>query len=138
MKETAPQHIWSDTRIVACVGNTIGIIPVNLKEQVYKQMTALAGEEGVIVMVYWNARSFGDACQNFYHANPQLCGPFAGDSINFDSTTLCTPAPWNYRSHWTGVDEARQVLKDLDLEEIMVEERGKGVLVAARANSRKD
>jgi len=138
MKEQAPAHIWSDTRIVACIGNTIGIIPVNLKEQVYKQMTALAGEEGVIVMVYWNSRCFGDACQNFYHANPQLCGPFTGDSINFDSTTLCTPAPWNYRSHWTGVEEVRQILKDLDLEEICVEEKGKGVLVAARANSRKD
>jgi len=138
MKETAPKHIWSDTRIVTCVGNTIGIIPNDLKAQVYKQMTALAGEEGVIVIVYWNARSFGDACQNFYHANPQLCGPFAGNSIDFDTTTICTPAPWNYRSHWTGVEEARQILKDLDLEEIIVEERGKGVLVAARAKSSKD
>jgi len=137
LKDKAPAHIWEDTKIVCCVGNTMGIIPENLKERVYRQMTELAGEEGVIVIVYWNARSFGDACQNFYHANPQLCGPFAGDSIDFNTTTLQTPAPWNYRSHWTGVEEAREVLRSLDLEEIMVEEKGKGVLVAARANKKK-
>merc|ERR1711979_16143 len=138
MRQKAPKHIWSDTKIVACVGNTIGIIPVDLKARVYQQMAELAGEEGVIVIVYWNARCFGDACQNFYHANPQLCGPFAGDSIDFNTTTLTTPAPTNYRSHWTGVDEAREVLRSLNLEEIIVEERGKGVLVAARANTRSD
>lgn len=138
VKKECPAHVMTDTKIVTCVGNTIGIIPVNLKERVYRQMTALAGEDGVIVVVYWNARSFGDACQNFYHANPQLCGPFTGESINFDTTTLTTPAPWNYRSHWTGIEEARQILKELDLEEIIVEERGKGVLVAARANKKTD
>jgi SAM-dependent methyltransferase len=138
MEKNCPKHIWSDTRIVACVGNTIGIIPEELKKRVYQQMAELAGEEGVVVIGYWNARYFGDACQNFYHANPQLCGPFAGDSINFDTTTLTTPAPWNYRSHWTGVEEARQVLRSLNLEEISVEEHGKGVLVAARANKRSD
>jgi NDP-sugar pyrophosphorylase family protein/SAM-dependent methyltransferase len=136
MRNKAPKHIWDDTRIVACVGNTIGIIPENLKERVYRQMAELAGPGGVVVIVYWNARCFGDACQNFYHANPQLCGPFAGDSIDFNTTTLQTPAPWNYRSHWTGVDEARGVLRKLGLEEIMVEEKGKGVLVAARVNTK--
>ena len=138
MKRTAPKHIWSDTRIVTCVGNTIGIIPENMKPKVYQQMAELAGEDGVIVIVYWNARCFGDACQNFYHANPQLCGRFTGDSINFDTTTLTTPAPTNYRSHWTGIDEAREILRNMNMEEIVVEERGKGVLVAARANTRKD
>jgi len=136
MKAKAPKHIWDDTRIVACIGNTIGIIPENLKERVYRQMAELAGPDGVIVVVYWNAKSFGDACQNFYHANPQLCGPFAGDSIDFDTTTLQTPAPWNYRSHWTGVEEARAVLRKLGLEEIMVQEKGKGVLIAARLNTK--
>lgn len=138
MSREAPKHIWSDTKVVCCVGNTMGIIPDNLKEKVYRQMTELAGDDGVIVIVYWNAACFGDACQNFYHANPQLCGPFKGDSIDFNTTTLATPAPTNYRSHWTGVEEARQVLRSLDLEEIIVEERGKGVLVAARKNTRSE
>jgi len=76
--------------------------------------------------------ALGNLCTQF----DPLDGAFS--SNNFDTTTLCTPAPTNYRSHWTGVEEARQVLKDLDLEEIVVEERGKGVLVAARAKARQD
>jgi len=113
----------------------MGIIPENLKRTVYKQMAALAGNGGVVVIVYWNARHFGDACQNFYHANPQLCGKFKGDAIDFDSTTLTTGPPTNYRSHWTGVEEARRIMADLGLEEIVVEEKGKGVLVAVRMNT---
>merc|ERR1719399_2699877 len=120
LQEKAPKHIWSDTKIVACVGNTIGIIPDNLKERVYQQMTELAGPDGVVVIVYWNARSFGDACQNFYHANPQLCGPFTGSAINFETTTLTTPA---YRTHWTGIEEARNNMVKYGLEEILIEER---------------
>merc|ERR1711865_1122729 len=111
---------------------TMGIIPVELKRKVYEEMIKLAGPKGVMVVVFWNARWFGDACQNFYHSNPQLCGPFKGESIDFNTTTLQTPAPWNYRSHWTGVEEARTVLRKLGLEEIMVQEKGKGVLIAAR------
>merc|ERR1712137_1312059 len=132
MQKKAPQHIWEDTKIVACVGNTIGIIPENMKDRVYQQMAELAGPDGVVVIVYWNARCFGDACQNFYHANPQLCGPFKGDSIDFESTTLTTPPPTSYRSHWTGIEEARKLVRDLGLEEIVVEEKGKGVIMAAR------
>jgi hypothetical protein len=138
MMQKAPAHIWSDTRIVACIGNTMGIIPQEMKEQVYRQMTELAGENGVVILGYWNAAHFGDACQNFYHANPQLCGPFSGDSVDFKTATITTPPPWNYRSHWTGVEEAREVLRSLNLEEIIVEERGKGVLVAARAKARSE
>merc|ERR1719162_2869219 len=132
IKRTCPAHFQTDTKIVACVGNTMGIIPVELKRKVYEEMIKLAGPKGVMVVVFWNARWFGDACQNFYHSNPQLCGPFKGESIDFDTTTLTTPAPTSYRSHWTGVEEARKLLRDLNLEEIVVEEKGKGVIVAAR------
>merc|ERR1711870_219436 len=132
MQDHAPKHIWSDTRIVSCVGNTIGIIPNELKPRVYQQMAELAGPKGVVVIVYWNARWFGDACQNFYFANPQLCGQFDGSCIDLATTTLTTPPPTSYRTHWTGVEEARAVLDDMGLEEIIVEEKGKGVLVAAR------
>lgn len=119
-----------DARVVACVGNTIGIIPAELKEKVYKQMLELAGPNGLLIMAYWNARCFGDAVQNFYHANPQLCGPFLGSSIDLETTTLTTPS--GYCTHWTSVEEARRVMMSLDAEIISIREEGKGVLVAAR------
>merc|ERR1711904_267407 len=122
--------LWDDVRIVACVGNTIGIIPQELKETVYNQMLDLAGQQGILVMTYWNARWFGDAVQNFYHANPQLCGPFTGESIDLSTTTSTTPS--GYRTHWTSVEEARQVMQRLGAEIISIKDQGKGVLVAAR------
>merc|ERR1712226_1387893 len=44
--------IWNHARVVACVGNTIGIIPVELKPTVYRQMMELAGDNGVVIMAY--------------------------------------------------------------------------------------
>jgi len=123
-------EFWDDARIVACVGNTIGIIPEELRQQVYNEMVELAGNDGVLVMVYWNARWFGDACLNFYHANPKLCGPFNGDSVDFKKTTLTTPM--QYKTKWTSVEEARNVMEGLGLEIISLREKGKGVFVAAR------
>jgi len=123
-------EFWDDTRVVACVGNTIGIIPEELRPQVYEQMAEVAGQDGVLVMVYWNARWFGDACLNFYHANPKLCGPFEGQAVDFKNTTLTTPM--KYKTKWTSVQEARDLMEDLGMEIISLREKGKGVFVAAR------
>lgn len=123
-------EFWDDTRIVACVGNTIGIIPEELRPKVYEQMAGVAGKDGVVVMVYWNAKWFGDAVLNFYHANPKLCGAFEGENVDFKNTTLKTPM--DYKTKWTSVDEARQIMEDLGMEVISLREKGKGVFVAAR------
>jgi SAM-dependent methyltransferase len=123
-------EFWDDVRVVACVGNTIGIIPEELRPAVYDQMAGVAGKDGVVVMVYWNARWFGDAVLNFYHANPKLCGTFEGESVDFKKTTLKTPM--DYTTKWTSVDEARQLMEDHGMEIISMREKGKGVLVAAR------
>jgi len=123
-------EFWHDTKVVACVGNTIGIIPEELRPKVYEQMAEVAGPDGVVVMVYWNARWFGDACLNFYHKNPALCGPFGGEDVDFKNTTLTTPM--NYKTKWTGVDEAREIMENMGMEIISLREKGKGVFVAAR------
>ena len=92
---------WDETvKVVTCVGNTIGIIPPEIKPAVYKQMAHVAGKQGVAIMVYWNGNRFGDAVQHFYHKNPQLCGPFTGECIDLDTRTLRTPS--GYTTHWTG------------------------------------
>jgi len=123
-------EFWDDARVVACVGNTIGIIPQQMRPTVYEQMAEVAGNDGVLVMVYWNAKWFGDACLNFYHANPKLCGAFEGESVDFKNTTLTTPM--QYQTKWTSVDEARAVMEELGMEIISLREKGKGVFVAAR------
>jgi SAM-dependent methyltransferase len=127
---------WGDARVVACVGNTIGIIPEELRPQVYKQMADVAGPDGVVVMVYWNARWFGDACLNFYHANPKLCGPFEGECVDFKNTTLETPM--KYKTKWTSSEEARALFEDMGMEIISLREKGKGVILAARGSAARE
>jgi SAM-dependent methyltransferase len=133
-KEFPPAEglLWDDVRVVACVGNTIGIIPQQLKETVYRQMFELAGPNGIVIMAYWNAAWFGDAVQNFYHANPQLCGEFEGESIDLSTATLSTPS--GYCTHWTSISEARSVMDSLGAEVISLKAKDKGVLVAARTS----
>jgi SAM-dependent methyltransferase len=130
LKSECKEEFWEDSKVVACVGNTIGIIPEELRPKVYQQMAEVAGKDGVIVMVYWNARWFGDACLNFYHKNPKLCGPFEGAHVDFKNTSLATPM--DYKTKWTSVDEARDTMEKMGMEIISIREKGKGVCVAAR------
>ena len=96
-------------KVVICVGNTIGIMPPEVQATVYDQMMRVGGTDGAFVIVYWNGNKFGEACQNFYSKNPQLCGEFKGDSIDISTCTLVTPA--GYRTHWTKPDEARGIFE---------------------------
>jgi len=124
-------NVENRPKIVMCVGNTIGIMPPEVKSNVYQQMKELAGFEGYMVVVYWNGNKFGDAVQNFYHKNPQLCGKFTGDCIDLDTCTLTTPS--GYRTHWTKPEEARAIFEtEIGAEVTGLMEKGNGVLVAGR------
>jgi len=119
-------------KIVMCVGNTIGIMPDEIKETVYKEMAEVAGETGLAVIVFWNGNKFGDAVQHFYFANPQLCGEFSGEHIDLDSCTLRCPS--GYTTHWTKPEEARMIIEGYGLEVVALEESSDkvGVLTAFR------
>ena len=53
-----------------------------------------------------------------------------GECIDYDTCTLKTPS--GYQTHWSGVEEVRNIIKDLGMEEVVLEEKGKGVLCAFR------
>jgi len=127
----------SRPKIVICVGNTIGIMPKEVRKNVYQQMKNLAGRDGYMVIVYWNGNRFGDAVQHFYHKNPQLCGPFKGECIDLDTCTLTTPS--GYCTHWTKPEEARLIFeKEVDVEVTCLLEKGNGVLVAGRMHGNRE
>eukprot|EP00992_Anisonema_acinus_P000938 TRINITY_DN10333_c0_g1_i1.p1 TRINITY_DN10333_c0_g1~~TRINITY_DN10333_c0_g1_i1.p1 ORF type:complete len:1063 (+),score=244.11 TRINITY_DN10333_c0_g1_i1:56-3244(+) len=130
LERKKPEWLVNTNKVVFCVGNTIGIIPEELRPSIYKEMAALAGPSGVAVMGYWNGRYFGDAVQHFYAPNPQLCGPFTGECIDMASRTLRTPS--GYCTHWTTAEEARDIMLQYGLRIVSLEEYGKGVLVAFR------
>lgn len=133
LKAELPAEWVDDKRpkVITCVGNTIGIIPPEIRKEVYQQMMKLAGPNGYFVIVYWNGNTFGEAVQHFYHKNPQLCGPFTGESINLETQTLTTPS--GYCTKWTGPEEARDIFeREIGAEVHLLEEKGRGVLVAGR------
>jgi len=138
LKRELPESWMVDSRpkVVMCVGNTIGIMPPEVRKNVYQEMKNLAGIDGYMVVVYWNGNRFGDAVQNFYHKNPQLCGKFGGECIDLDTCTLSTPS--GYRTHWTKPEEARAIFElEIGVEVAELLEKGNGVLVAGRMREAK-
>jgi len=136
----APEMSGKDVpKVVTCVGNTIGIMPDEIKKDVYMEAARVAGKNGIVVMVYWNGNKFGDAVQHFYHANPQLCGEFDGSAIDLSSCTLSCPS--GYTTHWTRPEEARAIIEGYGLQVVSVEESPTdkvGVLAAFRLADSRD
>merc|ERR1712166_1113383 len=131
MQREIPEEWMNRPKVVICVGNTIGIMPPDLKVKCYQEMKRMAGTDGYMVVVYWNGNKFGDAVQNFYHKNPQLCGPFTGAHVNLAECRLKTPQ--DYSTKWTKPEEARMIFEqDVDAEVVEVLEKGDGVMVAGR------
>lgn len=89
-----PSWVKDTTKVVICVGNTMGIMPPEIGLNAHKQMKLVGGTEGAFATVYWNGNRFGDALQNFYLKNPQLCGEFSGEHIDLKGTNLKTPQAW--------------------------------------------
>ena len=134
LEECITERYQNAHKLVCCLGNTIGIMPSQVKASVYREMINVVGSEGIAVMVYWNGNWFGDAIQNFYLRNPQLCGSFTGANVDFSNLTLETST--GYKTHWTTPEEATMVVKGFDWNPLEVREKGKGVLVAGQLAKR--
>ncbi len=72
--ERAPDAHPGQKKVVVCVNNTLGIFPDAIKADAYRQMHEVAGEDGIIIVGFWNGKHFGEGVQHFYNKNPVLCG----------------------------------------------------------------
>eukprot|EP00752_Nemacystus_decipiens_P001851 g1784.t1 len=112
--------------VVTCVNNTLGVFPDAIKPRTYSQMKELAGEDGIIIIGFWNGNKFGEALQYFYHKHPELCGTMKGAIIDIEERHLDTKE--GYHTHWTTPEEARKVLEESGFNILDVTEIGVGVL----------
>lgn len=96
-------------KVVICTGNTLGIMPEDVRSKVLRQMKHIAGDDGVVIVGYWNAHSFGHAVQHFYAAHPELCGPLEGAEYDWKNATMRTKQ--GYRTKWTTAAEAKRLLE---------------------------
>lgn len=117
---------FSGPTVVTCVNNTLGVFPDAIKPRTYSQMKELAGEDGIIIIGFWNGNKFGEALQYFYNKHPELCGSMKGAVIDIEERHLDTSE--GYHTHWTTPEEAHKVLGESGFHVLDVTEIGVGVL----------
>ncbi|KAA8492221.1 Dimethylglycine N-methyltransferase [Porphyridium purpureum] len=117
----APAWIWEPdvTRVLASVGNTIGILDADTREAFFDQMIAVAGEQGFLMIGLWNAHDFPQAVERFYARNEKLCGKLNRQQIDYKRATLTTysgyTTQWAYPEHVVADAKARKIeIQQLD------------------------
>jgi sarcosine/dimethylglycine N-methyltransferase len=105
--------------LVTCVNNTLNIMPEHLRGGVVEQLLAVAGDDGICLVTYWNGNFFSHAIMNYYKKNPNLCGKFeVHKHVDWEKRCLLTPT--NYSTEWHFPVEVQQLLRayDVDVENI--------------------
>ena len=80
-------------------GNTIGNIQHEQRTRVLKEMSIIAGKEGLCLMINWNSDFFGNSLQHFYSQHDDVIGSFEKAKVNFTHCTLYQPDT-KYSTKW--------------------------------------
>lgn len=124
-------EVSNQTKMIFCVGNTLGIVPPAVREAMLRAMgAACTSPSDIVVIICHNAMQFGHALQHFYGKMPQLCGSLEGAVIDFTNCTLTTKT--GYYTKWTMPGEAVDMVQSLGWEVVEVKKEVKAVMVAAR------
>lgn len=121
--------------LVVCVNNTLSIMPEEIRPKCVQQMRAVAGENGLVFLSYWNGRKFRDGLVNYYSINPQLCGEFDVAVQDFERRKLNTKT--GYTSHWPLEHEVETMLRcyGVPIRDIIeVKTVGKGIFAILRGS----
>ncbi|MFK7825619.1 MAG: methyltransferase domain-containing protein [Oligoflexales bacterium] len=132
--DNAPAWIWGDDvlRVVACVGNTFGVIPQEFKKNCIEQMLLTAGEEGFLFIGYWNGKAFPRAVKEFYKKNTRLCGDIWDENVSLESATLTSQT--GYSTRWMFSDEVKNEIKVNNFEILNYKDQGVGVSYVAKVH----
>jgi SAM-dependent methyltransferase len=96
--------------VVACVMNTLGIMPDGVRLRVLREMARLAGSDGTVFLTVFNADNFEEGIHRFYGENPGLCGPISLADVSYRTRELRV-ADTGYYSHWFSVDELQSLAR---------------------------
>jgi SAM-dependent methyltransferase len=106
--------------LIACVMNTLGIMPGSVRVQVLEQMARVADGGQLLVEVH-NADHFEQAVDEFYRTNPELCGlgvdgVLKDSDVSMATKEVCVRDPDTgetlYYSHWFSSDELSQLANE--------------------------
>lgn len=125
------KDILDQQKLVFCAGNTLGIVP----DEVRRSMMVAMGDtctspKDIVVMIFFNGLMFGEAIQHFYSKMSHLCGSLEGAAFDFNNCILATQA--GYYTKWTTPDEAVGIVEELGWELLEVKKEGVALMVSAR------
>jgi len=130
-------ELYDERMLVACVNNTLSIMPPEIRPAVVRQMRKVAGQNGLVFLTYWNGRKFREGLVHYYKKNPSLCGNFDIAKQDFERRKLLTET--GYTSYWPYENEVELMVisygvRPADIIDIKVV--GKGVFVIIKGISR--
>lgn len=133
LKNEIPQSapFWNHKKIIACITNTLGIMPESIRGDVVREMVQALGENGVFFLSVFNARFFQLGLDEFYRKVPALCGPIQDSDINYHNHELRVNAT-GYFTHWFSEDEVRGFVENAGLKDYEIIRHGVGLMVLGR------
>lgn len=123
--------ILSLQKLVFCAGNTLGIVPPEVRHDMIVAMgEACTTPDDIVVLIFFNGQMFGEGLQYFYAKMPHLCGSLDGAAIDFKNCTLTTKT--GYFTKWTTPSEAIDIVKDLGWELVEIKKDSVALMLSAR------
>ena len=88
----------SNTNIVMCLYNTLGVIPSDKRQAFVDNMLDVAGEDGLAILTAFNGDNFGFVAPKMYH--PMLPMIRTIDDDSFDEKNRVFQNSLGFRSQW--------------------------------------
>lgn len=135
--ESAGEYPQEDEYVIfACVNNTLGIMPDDVRQNVLKEVSRLlqlfAGRSTFLIG-YFDGEHFGAGVQYFYGRNPTLCGSLVGADIDVENQVIKTKD--GYVSRWMTAARAYDTLGAFGLTCVRSESRDNGVIIEANRST---
>jgi ubiquinone/menaquinone biosynthesis C-methylase UbiE len=118
--------------LVACVMNTLGIMPLTVRSVVLQQMARVAGPGGTVFVEVHHAEAFDRAVREHYMEHPELYGTIAPGDVDPVEAELSVAAS-GYCSHWFTEPELRQLAEGAGIEVQQVRASGVGLFLVGTA-----
>ena len=89
--------------------NKVGNESENNKLTILKQIGQIAGPEGYVLIVNWNAENFGEALQHFYNKITRIVGELKKGKYDFMNCTFTQPEN-EYTAKWFTLGETEGMI----------------------------
>lgn len=110
-----PESELYKSPLVLCCNNTLNIMPASVRYQIVSEMRKLCGDNGRIIVSYWNGDFFSHGVADFYSKNPELCGKVDMEvDVNWEEHTLVSST--GYHTEWLSPARVHRMMKSYDID----------------------